>query len=75
MTSVHAPIELTRELPRERAPEFPRELTRNPLVKATLRARWPQFVMRAIGLGVLAVIAGVWPGRSTSERRPQGERR
>ena len=30
---------------------------------------------RAIGLGVLAVIAGAWAVRSRDERRPKGERR
>lgn len=28
----------------------PIELTRNPIVKAALRSRWPQFIMRVIAL-------------------------
>jgi polyferredoxin len=39
----------------------PIELTRNPIVKATLRNRWPQFVMRVIALAgfLFAILAGL----------------
>src|SRR5512136_2666834 len=39
----------------------PIELTRNRLVKATLRARWPQFVVRAIALAsfLFAILSGL----------------
>lgn len=38
----------------------PIEITRNPIIKATLRNRWPQFVIRVIALAgfVLAIVAG-----------------
>ena len=37
------------------------ELTRYPVVKATLRSRWPQFVIRVIALGgfVFAILSGL----------------
>src|SRR5512136_660257 len=39
----------------------PSELTRNRLVKATLRARWPQFIIRAIALAgfLFAILSGL----------------
>ena len=53
MTTVHAPIELTREPARV--------LTRNSIVKATLRARWPQFIIRVIALAgfLFAILSGL----------------
>src|SRR5512146_1108783 len=40
---------------------MPIELTRNRFVKATLRARWPQFVIRAIALAgfLFAILTGL----------------
>ena len=39
---------------------IPIELTRNPIVKATLRNRWPQFIIRVVALAgfVFAILSG-----------------
>ena len=47
----------------------------HPFMIGKLNVGSNDLLWRAVGLGVLAVIAGAWAVRSKDERRPKGERR